>query len=266
LACQVEDSDTLLRTGAVRLLVKAMIKNETSISIQLNACCSIWNMAYKTHQQPGTIVDSHGVRTIVRAMQSHMESGDLLEIACGALWSLVDENVDRKKDVVESGAIDAVACALVMHPTQPNTLEKACGVLSNISSEGPLAEAIANAQGVSIVVEAMRNNSSSLSLLEIGSIILRNIVIQCPEFTSEAEGAISTIINAMRENPAAPGFQQEACSLLWVMAAKSADCQSKILALDGISALMKSLENNSHDPEVQAAALGAFNQLAYDRS
>ena len=49
------------------------------------------------------------------------------------------------------------------------------------------------------------------------------------------------------------------------MAAEAESCQSKILALDGISVLMKCLEHNSYVPEVQEAALGAFNQLATNR-
>jgi hypothetical protein len=194
-----------------------------------------------------------------------MESGDLLEIACGALWSLVDDSIERKKDVVGNGAIDAVACAVVMHPSSPSTLEKACGVLSNVSFEGPLAEAIANAQGVSIVVEAMRNNSSSISLLEVGCIALRNIVFQFPDYAQEASAVVSTIINAMRDNIDAVGFQEEACNLLWLLAAEAESCHSKILALDGIAVLMKCLEHNSHLAEVQNAALGAFNQLAINR-
>ena len=90
------------------------------------------------------------------------------------------------------------------------TLEKACGVLSNISAEGPLAEAIANAQGVSIVVEAMRNNSTCISLLQVGCVALRNIVFQFPDFAQEASAVVSTIINAMKDNIDAIGFQEEA--------------------------------------------------------
>jgi len=263
LASQLEDSDVLLKNRSIRTLIKAMEANEASVTVQLNACLTLWYLADKTKMEPGDIVDQQGVRCIVKAMQTHMESGELLETACGALWSLVDESVDRKKDVVASGAIDAVTCALVMHPDRTGTLEKACGVLSNVS-EGPLAEAIANAQGVSIVVEAMRSNFQCIPLLETGCVVLRNILVQFPDFSSEAEGAISTIINAMRDNPKEVNFQREACSALWVMAAQSENCQSKILALDGVSVLMKSLDHNSEIPQVQEVAWGAFNQLAAD--
>jgi hypothetical protein len=263
LTCKVRGSDELLRSGVqVRQLTEAMSGHENSLSIQTNVCASLWNLAFKTRQDAGSIVDSAGVRSIVKAMQNHMESGDLLEVACGALWSLVDDSYDRKKDVVDDGAIDAVTCALVMHPGRSDTLVKACGVLSNVSFEGPFAEAIANAGVVSIVVEAMRNNSSSVLLLTTCCIVLRNIVVQYPDFVQEASGAVSTTINSMRDYPDEVAFQEESCTLLWILAALSEDVQSKICALDGVTVLMKTLEHNSDVAEVQEAALGAFNQLA----
>jgi hypothetical protein len=271
LACQAENqTDRLLKGGAARKLVKAMEANEKSLDIQMNACCSLWYLSFKAQERitkPGSsrdVVDSTGIKCIVKAIQTHTESGDLLELACGALWSLVDESIELKKDVVASGAIDAVITALLMHPHRTTTLEKACGVLANVSGEAMLAGAIAEAQGVSIVVEAMRNNISSISLLEIGAIVLRNIVSQDPdpELCEDASGAVSTLINAMKDHPKAVAFQREACSLLWVLAALSESCESKIVALDGILVLMKSIENNSDVPDVKEAALGAFNQLA----
>ena len=262
LTCQIQEADSLLQKGALNSIIQAMSCHENCLSIQMNACCSIWNIAFKTQTELGALVGQEGVRAIVKAMQTHMESSELLEAACGALWSIIDESMDRKKDVVGSGAIDAVICTLVMHPTSVSTLIKACGVFSNISAEGPLAEAIADAQGVSVVSDAMRNNASAITFLEIGCMTLRNIVYQFPEFAQEASMAISPVIEAMKENITAISFQAEACRLLWVLASEAESCQSKILALDGISVLMQCLEQNSHDARVQEAALGAFNQLA----
>lgn len=262
LCCQLKDTDCIMKKGVVKALVNAMLTYERNVSIQLNACCCIWNLASKTEKEPGMVVDGLGVKAIVKAMQNHMESGELLEEACGALWSLVDDSIDRKKDFVGNGAIDAVVCTLVMHPTTTSTLIKALGVFSSVSLEGPLAEAIANAQGVNVVVDAMRNNGKAIPLLEMGCLILRNIVFRLPDHAQEASMVVSTVIDALQENTTEVGFQEEACSLLWVLAAEEEGCKSKILALDGISVLMKCLEHSSDNPSVQEAALGAFNQLA----
>jgi hypothetical protein len=262
LSCNVKESEKLLKRGSTeRYIVDAMKAREKSASIQANACCTLWNLVFKS-EESDPVISHDGVTCIVKAMQSNMESGEVLELACGALWVVVNDSMDWKKDVVANGAIDAVTCAMFMHPGSPDTLEKACGVLSNVTSEGGLAEAVANAQGVSIITEAIRNNSGSVPLLEVGCLALRNIVYFLPDTAPEASPVIASLINAMQDHIGAVDFQKEACNLLWILAAEEESCQTKILALDGLSVLMKCLEQNSDDPDVQRAALGAFNQLA----
>lgn len=259
ISCQSVHPETLTQPGIVTRVVDAMQLHEKEASIQRNACCLLLNIISKSVDSPGSIVGRDGVASLVKAMQEHMESGELLELACGVLWGLVNNSDDRRRLLVGSGAIDVVACSLVMHPNRTSTLEPACGVLANASLEPSLAEAATNAQAVSNTAEAMRSNSSTLSLLEIGCITLRNIVLKLPRFAQEASAAVSVVINAMRDNMEDENFLREACNLLWVLAVHSDDCQSKISALDGIPVLMSCLEQSSKDSDVHCAALGAFN-------
>jgi len=261
ISSQIQKSDPLLRRGDTsKYIVSAMEAYRNSVSIQTSACCIFWNMLSKTEEKE-LAVNPQTVDSIIKAMQSHIESGDLLELACGALWVFVD-SFDDQKLVVGNKAIDAVACAMVMHPNNTSTLENACGFLSNLSSEKSLAEAIATVQGVSIVAEAMRNNGNSIALIEIGCLTLKNITSMFPSFVQDASVAISSVINAMKDNVKSTSFMKEACDLIWVLSSEEDNIRSKILALDGISILMKCLEQNSDDPEVQTSALRAFNQLA----
>jgi hypothetical protein len=260
---QVLLTDKILEDGETEsAIIDAMETHKDSASIQEDACCTLWNMVYKS-EEPAKVVSLHAVKCIVRAMQTHMESGSVLEQACGALWTLVDGSMEMKKDVVANGAIDAVTCAIAVHPTNSETLEMACGVLSNVSAEATLAKAIADAQGVSIVVEAMRNNINSVSLLEVGCLMMRNVIFLFPGVTQEASPVIATVVNAMQDNVDAVDFQKEACNLLWILSAEEESCQSKVLALDGLSILMKVMEENKDDSELQRSALGAFNQLSF---
>lgn len=263
LTCQVDDVDQLLTKGALRSLIECMSTHSRSASIQLSICGCICNVVSRTNKDPGELVGQKGVGAIVKAMQDHMESNELLEFACGALWIIVDENIERRKDIVACGAIDAIYCTMAMHPTATSTLIKACGIFSNLSVDASLAEAIASSsEGVGAVSDAMRNNASSIEFLEIGCLTLRNIVYQFPDYAQEASMAISPVITAMRENLKATSFQREACDLLWVLATEAESCQSKILALDGISVLMQTIDQNSHDPRCHEAAMGAFTHLA----
>jgi hypothetical protein len=262
LTCQVDNGKILLQPKIVDGIVKSMQAHPNSSSIQANGCCCLWNLTFKSPDSPGTIIGADGVKSIVKAMQCNLESGEVLEKACAILWNTLYHPDDRERGIVGSGAIDAVACAMVMHPNRISTLENACGVLSSASLEESLVEAIGDAQAVSIVAEAMRANGSALRLLQIGCVALRNIVSLLPIYAQEASAAVSVVINTMKNNMNALRFQREACNLLWVLAAQSKSCQSKILALDGVAVLMKCLEHNSDDAAVNSAALGAFNQIA----
>lgn len=261
LSCDTQKSKELLCDGkTLKLIVAAMDMHRNSVSIQTNGCCTFWNLLSKTDMNEADF-NPKIINSIIKAMQSHIESGELLQLACGALWSIVDR-FDDQKLYVGSEAIDVVTCAMVMHPGTTLTMEKACGLLSNLSSIESLAQSIAKAQGVSIVSEAMCNNSRSISLLESGCLTLKNIVLLCPTYAQDCAVAIATLVKAMNENLRSTSFVKEGCDLLWVLASESESIRSKILALDGISTLMKCLQENSNHPEAKTSALGAFNQLA----
>ena len=265
LACHGDEDMRIDFRETINCITQAMAKHESSESIQLNGCCTLWNVASKGHLGEGVgfeLSDKEMIQYIVKAMQTHMESASVLEMACGALCSKINGSPQGKKDLVESGGLDAVTCVLVMHPNESAALEKAFGVLSCMSASTDFAEDVANAQCMSNVVEAMRANNSCITLLEFGCLVLRNIILLRAEHVSEASSVVGTILNAMGEHPDAVGFQREACSLLWAMAAVSDTCKSKVLSLDGIAVLLNCLEHNSSFSDVQDAALGAFNQLS----
>jgi len=261
LSCQIQASDSLLKGDKmVKLVVSAMELYTNSVSIQTSACCIFWNLLSKTEEKE-LVFNSKVVPSITKAMQSHIESGDLLEQACGALWVFVD-NFQDQKVYVGNEVIDVVVCAMAMHPMETSTLENACGLMSNLSSEELLAKAIAKAQGVNIVAEAMRNNGSSISLLEAGCLVLKNITLVCPSFAKDGLVAISTLMNAMKENAHCVRFVKVACDLVWALVSQDENIRSKVWALDGISILMHCLEENSDNPEVKTSALRAFHEVA----
>mmetsp|Transcript_23872 Transcript_23872/g.35286 ORF Transcript_23872/g.35286 Transcript_23872/m.35286 type:complete len:1118 (-) Transcript_23872:21-3374(-) len=254
--------DLFVKFETSKMILDAMDASTESVTAQLNACGMLWNICAKAKKDPSTLVYAGAITQVVKAMQTHMESGKVLEMACGALWCLIDQSDSRKNELLDCDAIDAITCSLVMHPKELPTLEKACGLLANICTSPRAAEAIAGSQGISMIVEAMTNNSSSMKLLELGVLALRNLVLTNHEFADEASNSISTVIKCMNENPDAVGFQREACNALWALAAQSEECKSKILALDGVTVLMGSLEHNTSYDDVQDAARGAINQLA----
>jgi hypothetical protein len=243
-------------------LLRVMKVQQDSEIVQLNSCCVLWNLSTRSQREPGSATDESCTDQVVTVIKSHIESAAVVEMACGALWHLIAGSEERRRSVSDSGGIDFVKTALLMHPLSLPTLEMACGVLSCISSSPSLVMGVGDDQGVTFVVETMRNNPKALSLLEYGSLVLRNVVTANDRYAAEASGGISTIIQAMKENPGEGTFQTEACGALWALSAQSEDCKQKILALNGSSVLMTLMDDNDAEADAREAALEAFNQLS----
>jgi len=252
-----ECSELFLRTNVLVSVLEAMTKYDSDKLIQINGCCIVWNLGLShvpTKTQAGTI------ECVIKAIQNHLEVVEVLQAACGALWILMHNSDVGKDSFVELGGIDAFECIVAMHPDTPALLEKVCGILAGLSTTLDHAQAIVDAEVHTSVIDAMRNNSSAIGLLQHAAVFLKNLLLSAKDYTREAEGAITIILNAMQTSSDI-AFQREACSFLWAISSLSGDSKSKILALDGISVVMRTLEQ-SNAADLQEAALGAFNQLA----
>jgi hypothetical protein len=261
-----DESASLFRQrDALGLVIGAMTRFEDDKTLQLNGCCILWNVNVESEgdgdEKETEIDDCQDIQCVVRVLQNHLDATDVLEMACGALGSMIYASEKRKEQLVQAGGVDAIACSFVMYPETTALLEIAGGVFSSLSSSASLCDAIAKAQGLGTVVEIMRHNESSVTVLQACALVLRNMIIHFPDCSAEAEGAVPVVMNGMASS-ASPDFQMEACSFLWALSASSDSGKMKILAMDGIAVLMNTLEKYSDIPFVQEAALGAFNQLA----
>lgn len=257
-----ENLDLFLRGNVVGLVVNAMMRFSLSRSIQTNACCILWNIGAGTEFGFRRISKTRAMSYIVSAIQNHLESHEVVDMACGVLWSFIHGSYDLRQQFLEiDSGVESVACTLVMHPRSTKLLEKACGVLATISIEPHPRASTVTAEGVSNVVETMKQNEESVELLQYGALFLRNAILRSQELVHEASGAIPVLIAALRHFNRADAFQRETCYFIWSIAELSHDAKSRILALDGLSVVMAILNRTSGIEIVENAALGAFKEL-----
>lgn len=254
-------SDFLVRTNALELVLAAMARFEHKRVLQLNGCCVLWNFSSAGGRKDNALDRLEVIDCIVKVMQNHLEAAEVLEMACGCLTSVVHGSMPRKTKLAQVSGVDAVACCFVMNADNPVLLANAGGLLSTLSTNPFLTEKIIHAQGLSLVVDAMRCNGSSLDVLLAGSAFLRNVIVISPEHAAETISAAPSVLSGMTRS-ADPTFMSTACSFLWAISALSAEGRRKILALDGVAILMNTMEEYSDVPLVLDAALGAINQLA----
>jgi len=108
----------------------------------------------------------------------------------------------------------------------------------------------------------MRSNPRSVLVLQHGTHFLRVVIKSNQHFVGEATGALSVVINALKELSQADSFLREACFFIWTISGLSMDAKSKVLALDGESVLLWLLDERNGTQAIEDAALGAFRELA----
>jgi len=243
----------------------AMEFHKSSKPIQLCCCSFLRNVAVsrRRDRKRGLLDDPRCVAALMEALRSHLDDASVVEMACTALSNLMYSSEGTKRRVAElEGAVDTVMCVLMMYRDDPSSaIESAVRVLASMASSRDVAFAVVSDQMIECVCDVLQNNVSSREILVPSMRILRNAVTVAPEMADNCSEAVSVVVGAVTDNARNADLQEEACNLLWIMAAKSEECRSKILAFDGVSILMEALEG-ADSKSVQDAAFGAFNALA----
>eukprot|EP00934_Nitzschia_sp_Nitz4_P001470 Nitzschia sp. Nitz4//scaffold49_size126201//93516//96257//NITZ4_003655-RA/size126201-processed-gene-0.76-mRNA-1//1//CDS//3329553188//1470//frame0 len=252
-----------LMQSLIPRVLDIMHQHSYLLSIQVNGSAILWFEMAHTH----TLQTQHGteiITVLVEAMQNHTISPELLEFSCGTLWYLANRSPGLQEYALSLGTMDVVYCALVMHPTKKPTLHSAFGILSVYTGgnlDEPLIDALNNSQWVHAIIELLHNHKTDLALLQLGCLVLRNIVLQLPVYVYEATDVVGTVLRAMRLYKREAGFLGDASCLLLVLASKEESCKSRIVALEGIEVLMECLEHIREGDQAQQSILGTLNVL-----
>ena len=78
----------------------------------------------------------------------------------------------------------------------------------------------------------------------------------------DGSGALTFLMDALKDFPQADGLVREACFFIWAIAGLSHEAKAKVIALRGESVLLWLLDQRSGSAGIEDAALGAFRVLA----
>lgn len=112
------------------------------------------------------------------------------------------------------------------------------------------------------MVQVLRSNPRSIAVLQNGAHFLRVAVQRDPNLADAASGALSVLIDALKNFTQADTLLREACYFIWAISGVSGDAKSKVIALEGESVLLWLLDQRSGTEIIKDAALGAFRELA----
>lgn len=189
-----------------------------------------------------------GVRCIINAMQTYPTSKSLHEACCGALHVAIRDSDEHKTFCVSAGAIDAIICVMLVHPHDTSVIENALSVLVTLSSQDKCVKAISDVGGINTVVEIMRSNPVSPSIIDYGSRFITSMVEADPEYTNEAVPGITSILTFMKQQTQNEPLIEALCKSLHSLVLASENCADRVISADGVTAIETILnehENNT---------------------
>ena len=244
----------ILSKGFSTLVIDAMYDNTDCEQLQEYACNFLMNISLASPAAYDDIC-SDGIKCIVKAMQTAPTSASLQQAICGALHATTKCD-DHKDMALSAGAVDGIIYILLVHPNDINVLVNAVNVLGNLSSVKKGAKAIAEAGGISTVIEIMRSHSiSSTDLILSGSRFIQNMALADREYANEATPSIAPMLECMKEHPSCAKLAEESCKALRCLVLKSESCRDKVLSSNGVAIIEKTRAENSNSQRWQMLLL-----------
>ncbi|KAL7541290.1 hypothetical protein ACHAXR_010895 [Thalassiosira sp. AJA248-18] len=233
----------LLSKGFDSLVIDAMDSYSDCEELQENACTFLMNMGSYSPEVSVKICSGKGIHCLVKTMQTIPTSSSVQQASCGALHAITKGDA-HKSMAISAGVVDAIIYLMLVHPNENKVLENAVNVLTNLSSLKKCTKTIADAGGISTVIETMRSNPTSTGLILSGSRFIQNMALSDSEYANEALGGITPILGCMDEHPACAKLVEESCKALRCLVLKSESCKDRVINADGVAVIEKTMEEN----------------------
>ena len=226
---------------ATDLVIDSMVQSDSK-AIFINGSEILWNMSLSASDVPEK--SQILISGLLKGMRAHLDEVSLLKSALNILLKVMVGSDENKKKFCDDSGMEVITCIMVMHGNTESLLIKSCGLLASLSCLPELVPPIVEAGAINSTVEILRSGHPSTELLMTGSQFLTNALLAAPEECGKAGEVVGTLIERMRDCPHEIEFQSEACRLLWAIASLSEPIRTRILEMDGVSVLMKLLEEN----------------------
>lgn len=251
----------LLNRGFVPLVSNAMDAYTDSEELQESACCFYRNLASYSSEAKNEICSAGGIACVIKTIQTLPESAKVQESSCGALGAIIDDCDAHKNIAVSEGAIDAIICLCFVHPNNVEVLAEALGLLASLCSVKKCMTKIVEAGGINVVVETMRSNVSSITIIINGCQFIHSVCSADPKHSNQAVGAIGSIIRCMQQHPASGKLIEATCKCLYCLVRQSECCLNRALAANGGSVVEQIMRDNDHTTKVVVCATKLLDEL-----
>jgi pyridoxine 5'-phosphate synthase PdxJ len=256
------DEGTVLRSGAIVVVIDLMFEVENHAAIQEKGCTILARLAASEDLQVNlSIVQTEGIDLLVMTLATYSTNEVIQTQACKALSHLSIDPESRML-ITSQGGLELIVNALNVYRGNLEVAESATLALLNLSADGE-GELLISSGVVEAVVQAMKKYRNNSKLQENGMGVLQNVSMKAArakEVIAESEG-IDAIVSAVREFLAEPAVLERAFTALWSLAVLDSN-QVRIANANGIAMVINGMLSSIDNDSVQKQGCGCLCTLA----
>jgi len=158
------------RHGGIAVIIKGMQKHSASPDFLKSACGALSNMCQNAHNQ-NLIVTHGGITCLMKALGKHRTNPPLLPFLFDAMASLIVGNERNGLQMSEAGAIYEILAILSAHIHRGDMVKSGCHALAILSDIQGQGAKIARANGVKVVLAALRHHPGHSELHRVAAVV-----------------------------------------------------------------------------------------------
>jgi hypothetical protein len=264
LATHWKDSKSRMATaGVVNHILEIMRKYTKDSTLQQQCCNLLSYLSFDSEHITNTVTKSGGVALVLQAMRASRDNEPLLTAACAAVSGLTFNNPAGQSVIKDENAVPLLL-DILKTAKRPRLVEMACLALGTLCWNVELKSAIAEAQGIDLVVSALNKYATSSGVVKNACRALAQIAFNSERYRDEMtqRGAIRLIVQGMSLHPQHDRAQLHACAALSYLSWTSTTNAAEILQHDGYRAIIRAMAHNLPNHEVQEHACRALANIS----
>lgn len=259
-----KDSKAKMWNGGVVGMLLEILKSYLDEPMLIQQTCNLLSfMCFDSEAITANVTKSGGVALVLAAMRKYRENQPLLTASCAAVSGLTFNNAAGQAVIRDEDAVPLLLDVL-RTATRPRLVEMSCLALGTLCWNVDLKTAIAEGDGIKLVVNALEKHADASGVVKNACRALAQIAFNHEKYRDDMTkiGAIRLIIAGMLKHPQHDRAQLHACAALSYLSWTSATNAADILQHDGYRAIIAAMTNNLPNHEVQEHACRALANIS----
>jgi hypothetical protein len=253
----------LLESGCLDAVLEAAATFTDSVDLQLTAMATL-SMFAANRENLDILMEKGAAESIIKIMNNHSEDPIILKQGCQAIGNLASHISPFKRKIMELGAGTAVVVAMVTYQDDCSMQEQAMIALRNLCTECEQNKVdTAEFGAIDALISSMQLHREAAGVQEEGARLISSLAGASDNTAAIGDGCgLDVLVRAMWVHSEIVGIQEWCCRALLLLTLDCQNARNLVEELDGVSAIVNSMQAFPDNAVVQLMGCGALANLA----